>query len=106
VFSPRPGTPAAELVNDTPPEVNQARLVRLQAQIEANAQAISRGMVGRVERVLVGGVAKRDSTDLFGRTANNRVVNFPGQPRLINQLIDVRITAAMSHTLRGEVVVQ
>jgi tRNA-2-methylthio-N6-dimethylallyladenosine synthase len=106
VFSPRPGTPAAELADDTPPEVKQARLARLQAQIETCAQEISRRMVGRVERVLVEGASKKDSTELFGRTANNRVVNFPGQPRLINQFIDVRITAAMPHTLRGEVVVQ
>ena len=105
VFSPRPGTPAAELADDTPTEVKQARLARLQAQIEAQAQAISQSMVGRVERLLVEGVSKKDSRELCGRTANNRVVNFPGQPRLINQLIDVRITAAMPHTLRGEVVV-
>jgi tRNA-2-methylthio-N6-dimethylallyladenosine synthase len=106
VFSPRPGTPAAELADDTPAEAKQARLVRLQAQIEAQAQAISRSMVGRVERILVGGASKRDSQELFGRTANNRTVNFPGQPRLINHFIDVRITAAMAHTLRGEIIVR
>ncbi|MFA7240494.1 MAG: tRNA (N6-isopentenyl adenosine(37)-C2)-methylthiotransferase MiaB [Sulfuricellaceae bacterium] len=105
VFSPRPGTPAAELADDLPAAAKQARLARLQAQIEAQAQAISQSMVGRVERILVEGASKRNDRELFGRTANNRVVNFPGQPRLINQLIDVRITAAMSHTLRGEVVV-
>ena len=106
VFSPRPGTPAAELADELPPAAKQARLARLQAQIEAQAQAISQGMVGRVERILVEGASKRDSREIFGRTANNRVVNFPGHIRLINQIIDVRITAALSHTLRGEVVVK
>jgi len=104
VFSPRPGTPAAEMADDTSQEIKLARLARLQAQIEAQAQAISQAMVGTTQRILVEGVAKKDGNELSGRTANNRVVNFPGHPRLIDQFIDVLITSALPHSLRGEVV--
>ncbi len=106
VFSPRPGTPAAEMADDTPPEIKLARLARLQASIESQAQAIGQAMVGTTQRILVEGVAKKDGNELSGCTANNRVVNFPGQPRLIGQFIDVRITSALPHSLRGEVVVR
>jgi tRNA-2-methylthio-N6-dimethylallyladenosine synthase len=105
LFSPRPGTPAAELPDTTPGDVKQARFARLQARIEAQAQAISRAMVGRVERVLVEGPSKRDPGELAGRTDNHRMVNFAGDPRLIGQFLDLRITAALPHSLRGEVTV-
>jgi tRNA-2-methylthio-N6-dimethylallyladenosine synthase len=106
VFSPRPGTPAAEMADDTPQEVKLARLARLQAQIDEQEQVISQGMVGTVQRVAVEGLAKRDDRELCGRTANNRVVNFPGNPRLIGGFVDVCVTAALHHSLRGEVVVK
>ncbi len=106
IFSPRPGTPAAEMADDTPQEVKLARLARLQAQIDMQEQAISQDMVGTVQRVAVEGLAKRDDRELCGRTANNRVVNFPGNPRLIGGFVDVRVTAALHHSLRGEVVVK
>jgi len=104
LFSARPGTPAAELPDDTPAEIKSARLARLQAQIDRQEQEFSQGMVGRVERILVEGLSRKDERELSGRTANNRTVNFPGNPRLINQFVDVLITAAMPHSLRGEVV--
>jgi len=102
IYSPRPGTPAAALADDTPHEVKLARLQRVQALIDAQAGAISAGLVGSVQRVLVDGRARRDPRELAARTANNRVVNFPGGPDLIGGFADVRITAALSHTLRGE----
>ena len=104
LFSPHPGTPAAEMSDDTPAEVQTARLMRLQQRIDALAQEISQGMVGSIQRVRVEGFSKKDERELAGRTDNNRVVNFVGNPRLINRFIDVRITAALPHSLRGEVV--
>ena len=104
LFSPRPGTPAAEMSDDTPAEVQTARLMRLQQRIDALAQEISQGMVGSIQRVRVEGFSKKDERELAGRTDNNRVVNFVGNSRLINRFIDVRITAALPHSLRGEVV--
>ena len=104
LFSPRPGTPAAEMSDDTPAEVQTARLMRLQQRIDALAQEVSQGMVGSIQRVRVEGFSKKDERELAGRTDNNRVVNFVGNPRLINRFIDVRITAALPHSLRGEVV--
>jgi len=104
IYSPRPGTPAASLPDATPAEVKTARLMRLQQKLEEQAQAISRSMVGSVQRVLVEGVSKKDGEALAGRTDNNRVVNFRGHPRLINQFVSVRITEALPHSLRGEVV--
>ena len=103
IFSPRPGTPAAELHDDTPREVQVERLTRLQQRIEALAQTVSQAMVGTVQRVLVEGISKKDGNELAGRTDNNRVVNFQGNPRLVHKFIDVRITSAMPHSLRGEV---
>jgi tRNA-2-methylthio-N6-dimethylallyladenosine synthase len=102
LYSRRPGTPAAALPDDTPREVKLARLQRLQSRIEQQAQSISRGMVGSRERVLVEGAAKKDAAELCGRTANNRVVTFPGARELIGRLVDVTITAALPHSLRGE----
>ncbi len=102
VYSPRPGTPAAYLTDDTPPEVKQARLARLQALNEAQGKAISDSMVGSIQRVLVENVSKKDSAELAGRTDNNRIVNFPGSMDLMHRFVDVKITKAETHTLRGE----
>jgi tRNA-2-methylthio-N6-dimethylallyladenosine synthase len=106
VFSPRPGTPAAALEDTTPQEVKLKRLQHLQATIEANVQRISASRVGTVQRILVEGPSKKDASELMGRTECNRIVNFKGQPRLVGQMIDVRITQALPHSLRGEVVVK
>jgi tRNA-2-methylthio-N6-dimethylallyladenosine synthase len=101
-FSARPGTPAAELVDDTPPEVKQQRLSILQRRIQQQAEDISRAMVGSVQRVLVEGLSRKDPGELAGRTGNNRVVNFAGgDVSLIGEFIDVEITAVVTHTLRG-----
>ena len=102
IYSRRPGTPAAALPDDTPHPVKLARLQRLQARIDEQAQTLSRSMVGTRQRVLVEGAAKRDATELCGRTANNRVVNFPGSPERVGRFADVTITAALRHSLRGE----
>ena len=101
VYSRRPGTPAADLPDDTPHEIKLARLRELQTLLDAQARAISAGMTGTTQRVLVEGVSKKDARELAGRTDNNRIVNFAGAPRLIGQFVDVAITAALSHTLRG-----
>ncbi|WP_144730504.1 tRNA (N6-isopentenyl adenosine(37)-C2)-methylthiotransferase MiaB [Extensimonas perlucida] len=106
VFSPRPGTPAASLHDDTPQEVKLRRLQQLQATINAHIQSISASRVGTVQRVLVEGNSKRDARELMGRTECNRVVNFPGPARLVGQMVDVRITEAKAYTLRGEVLVR
>jgi tRNA-2-methylthio-N6-dimethylallyladenosine synthase len=105
VFSPRPGTPAAELSDETPLEVKQERLRRVQAKIEDQAMMIGQKMVGSAQRILVEGVARKDANELFGRTDNNRVVYFVGQPRLIGHLVNVNITAALPNSLRGEIIV-
>jgi tRNA-2-methylthio-N6-dimethylallyladenosine synthase len=105
VFSARPGTPAADLPDDTAQAVKLERLQRLQAQIDTQARAISAAMVGSVQRVLVEGRAKKDATELSGRTSNNRIVNFPGPDRLLGQFVDIRITTAFPHSLRGDVLI-
>ena len=102
VYSPRPGTPAAELADDTPEAVKLERLQRLQARITEQARAISIAMVGTRQRVLIYGAARRNTADLAGRTDNNRVVNFPGPRERIGRFADVLITEVRSHTLRGE----
>ena len=104
VYSPRPGTPAADMADDTPAETKIRRLMRLQKTIEAQALKISQAMVGTMQRVLVEGHARKDASELAGRTGNNRVVNFAGHERLIGRFIDVTITAALPHSLRGEVI--
>ncbi len=104
VYSRRPGTPAADLHDDTPQEVKLKRLQRLQALINEQAGAISAAMVGTVQSVLVEGHSRRDATELTGKTANNRSVNFAGSPELIGRMLSLRITQAHSNTLRGEVV--
>ncbi len=106
VYSSRPGTPAAELSDDTPHELKIERLMRLQARIEEQAQAISQRMVGTVQRVLVESLSRKDANELAGRTDNNRIVNFVGNPRLIHQFVDVHIVGSLPHSLRGEIVVK
>ena len=109
VYSRRPGTPAADLADDTPPAVKLERLARLQAAINAHAARISASMVGTVQRILVEGPSKKDPAELMGRTENNRIVNFPGGPnpdRLIGELLGVRITQALPHSLRGSALVR
>jgi tRNA-2-methylthio-N6-dimethylallyladenosine synthase len=105
VYSARPGTPAASMADDTPAAVKSERLRRLQALIEKQAAAISEAMVGSVQKILVEGPSRKDPNELAGRTDNNRVVNFPAPPRLIGRMVEVRITRALPHSLRGEVVV-
>jgi tRNA-2-methylthio-N6-dimethylallyladenosine synthase len=104
IFSPRPGTPAAEMADETPAELKTARLMRLQKRIEELAFAVSESMVGSVQRVLVEGASKKSAHELAGRTDNNRIVNFAGSPRLVGTFAEVRITSALPHSLRGEVV--
>ncbi|MCA3181735.1 MAG: tRNA (N6-isopentenyl adenosine(37)-C2)-methylthiotransferase MiaB [Burkholderiaceae bacterium] len=102
VYSPRPGTPAADLADDTPQATKLARLQRLQAATDAHARRISEAMVGTTQRVLVEGPSRKDPDELAGRTENNRVVNFAGAPRLVGNLVDLAITSALPHSLRGE----
>jgi len=109
IFSPRPGTPAANLPDDTPHEVKLRRLQTLQKALEANVARISASRVGTVQRILVEGPSKKNPHELMGRTACNRIVNFDSGPhaqRLIGQMIDVTITQALPHSLRGTVVVR
>ena len=102
IYSPRPGTPAAELPDAVSHGEKTARLKRLQAQLDSQALALSEAMVGSVERVLVESVSKKNEAELAGRTANNRVVNFPGPRTLIHTYVHVRIAAALPHSLRGD----
>ena len=102
IFSPRPGTPAANLADDTPHEVKLARLQRLQAAIAANTKGYSDRMVGSIQRILVEGPSKKDPAQLQGRTENNRVVNFEGAAELTGTMIDLRITESYAYSLRGE----
>ena len=103
IFSPRPGTPAANLHDDTPHAVKLARLQQVQAVIEANIRRFSAERVGTVQRILVEGPSRKNADELAGRTECNRVVNFRGHPRLVGQMVDVTITGAYPHSLRGEV---
>jgi tRNA-2-methylthio-N6-dimethylallyladenosine synthase len=106
IFSPRPGTPAANLQDDTAHEIKLQRLHQLQSVINANIKNISESRLGTVQRILVEGHSKRDGSELMGRTECNRVVNFIGAARLVGQLVDVRISETRSYTLRGEVLTQ
>lgn len=102
IYSPRPGTPAADLPDDTPEEVKKQRLHILQQRINQQGFEISRRMIGSVQRILVSDYSKRDPGMLTGRTENNRIVNFRcDNPRLIGQFVDVRIDEALPHSLRG-----
>ncbi len=104
VYSRRPGTPAADLHDDTPQEVKLKRLQQLQALINEQAAAIAQGMVGTRQRLLVEGPSRRDPNELMGRTENNRIVNFEGPARLVGNMVDVIITQAFTNSLRGRVV--
>ncbi len=105
VYSPRPGTPAASLTDDTPAEVYKQRLYRLQAQLNTQAATISAAMVGTVQNVLVEGHSKKDANELMGRTENNRVINFAASERLLGEFVNVRVTQALPNSLRGEVII-
>jgi tRNA-2-methylthio-N6-dimethylallyladenosine synthase len=102
IYSPRPGTPASELQDLVEYSEKRERLLRLQAQLDAQAHALSERMLGTVERVLVEGFSKRAPAELSGRTGNNHMVNFAGGEELIHRFVDLRITEARSHSLRGE----
>jgi tRNA-2-methylthio-N6-dimethylallyladenosine synthase len=101
-YSPRPGTPAADLPDQVPQDVKLARLARLQALLDSQYRGYSERMVGTRQRVLVTGAAARDPRELCARTDNNRVVNFAGDRTSIDSYVDVDITAALPHSLRGE----
>ncbi|MEQ4575702.1 MAG: tRNA (N6-isopentenyl adenosine(37)-C2)-methylthiotransferase MiaB [Gammaproteobacteria bacterium] len=103
IYSRRPGTPAADLDDDTPEAVKHARLERLQKHINEYAAGISQRMVGTVQTVLVEGPSKKNPNELTGKTENMRSVNFPGHPRLVGQFVDVLITEALTNSLRGRV---
>jgi tRNA-2-methylthio-N6-dimethylallyladenosine synthase len=104
IFSARPGTPAADMVDDVPFEVKQQRLKILQDRINELAAGYSQAMVGSVQRVLVSGPSRKDPAMLSGRTENNRVVNFAGDAR-VGEFVDIRITEALPNSLRGELLV-
>ncbi|MCV0438168.1 MAG: tRNA (N6-isopentenyl adenosine(37)-C2)-methylthiotransferase MiaB [Hydrogenophaga sp.] len=109
IFSPRPGTPAANLADDTPHAVKLQRLQHLQAVVEDNVRRISASCEGTVQRILVEGRSRKSADEFMGRTECNRIVNFDGGPqaaRLVGQMIDVRITEARPHSLRGAVLVR
>ncbi len=109
IYSPRPGTPAANLPDETAHAVKLERLQHLQAAINDNVHRISRSMVGSTQRILVEGASKKSNSDLpqlMGRTECNRVINFVGHPRLIGQLIDVRVNEVLGFSLAGEVLMQ
>ena len=106
IFSPRPGTPAANLADDTPHAVKLKRLQHLQAVLDDSVRAISASRLGSVQRILVEGTARKDTSELMGRTECNRVVILKGQPRLTGQMVDVKITETSQRSLRGEVLTQ
>jgi tRNA-2-methylthio-N6-dimethylallyladenosine synthase len=105
IYSPRPGTPASDLPDETPYRIKLARLHKLQEKIRFNAQAINQDMIGSIQRVLVEGPSKKDPNEFSGRTDNNRVVNFAGSTDLVGSFIDIKITEALSHTLRGAIAI-
>ncbi|MFN5511149.1 MAG: tRNA (N6-isopentenyl adenosine(37)-C2)-methylthiotransferase MiaB [Burkholderiales bacterium] len=104
IYSARPGTPAADLPDETPQAEKLERLRLLQSRIEAHAQTLSQAMVGSVQRVLVEGLSRKSAHEIAARTANNRVVNFAGDAALIGRMVELRITAALPHSLRGELI--
>jgi tRNA-2-methylthio-N6-dimethylallyladenosine synthase len=106
IFSPRPGTPAAEMEDDTPYETKLARLHRLQTRVHEMEQQVSAAMSGSMQRVLVENISRKNAQELAGRTQNNRVVNFVGSPGMLGRYVDVRILPGTLHTLRGELVIQ
>ncbi len=104
IYSARPGTPAAEMSDNTPHEIKQDRLQRIQERIQRQAQAVSQRMVGTTQHILVEGISKKNPSELCGRTDNNRMVNFAGDFDVTGHFIGVEITAALSHSLRGKIV--
>ena len=104
IYSQRPGTPAAELLDDNPYEIKQERLQRIQEKIKCQASAASESMIGTVQRILVEGISKKNPEELCGRTDNNRMVHFAGDFTITGNFIDVKITSALSKSLRGEIV--
>ena len=110
LFSPRPGTPAADFADNTSADEKSKRLLVLQKKIDAQAQKISQAMVGTIQKVLVEGVSKKSPQELKARTENNRVVNFFVPPekhaRFMHQFIDLKITQALPHSLKGEMVLK
>jgi tRNA-2-methylthio-N6-dimethylallyladenosine synthase len=106
IFSARPGTPAAEMADDTPYATKMERLRRVQTRIAELERRVSDAMGGSVQRVLVENISRKDANELAGRTENNRVVNFPGPPGMLGRYVDVRILSGTMHTLRGELVIQ
>jgi tRNA-2-methylthio-N6-dimethylallyladenosine synthase len=106
IFSPRPGTPAAEMADETPYEIKLERLHRLQTRIHDMEQQVSAAMSGSVQHVLVENISRKNAQELAGRTENNRVVNFAGSPGMLGRYVDVRILPGTLHTLRGELVIQ
>src|SRR5690606_38077797 len=104
IYSRRPGTPAADLEDNTSKEQKLARLYRLQALINEHAAAISQSMVGGIERVLAEKPSKKDPNELMGRTENNHIINFPAPTDVIGQMVDVRITSTYTNSLKGELV--
>lgn len=104
IYSPRPGTPAAQLPDDVPMEVKKQRLNILQSRIMQNTREISERMVGTIQKVLVSGQSIKQEEQMSGRTENNRVVNFIGSPELVGQLVSIRIDEALRYSLRGEIV--
>jgi tRNA-2-methylthio-N6-dimethylallyladenosine synthase len=105
IFSPRPGTPAAEIKDETPHEIKLARLQRLQKRLEEQQFEISKQMVGKVHKILVDGYSKKHPELMTGRTENNKLVVFAGNPRMMKQIIEVTVTEAKMHSLIGEVVI-
>ena len=103
IFSPRPGTPAAALHDETPHEVKLKRLYHLQEVIDSSAKRISDKLVGSVQRLLVEGPSRKNADEMMGRTDCNRIVNFPASTALVGQMAQVTITESMAHTLRGEI---
>ncbi len=106
LFSARPGTPAAEMIDDTPHEIKLARLHRVQQRIAQLERQVSDAMGGSVQRVVVENISRKNDLELAGRTENNRVVNFVGSPGMLGRYVDVRILSGTMHTLRGELVIQ
>jgi len=102
LYSPRPGTPAAELHDETPHEVKAERLKRLQKRIEEQEAEVAHSMLGTTQRALVEGISKKDGSELAARTDNNRIVNFSGAAGMIGSFVNVKITQVVRHTLRGE----
>jgi tRNA-2-methylthio-N6-dimethylallyladenosine synthase len=107
IYSPRPGTPAAALIDETPHPVKLERLQRLQQLVDAQVKRISDSLVGTTQRVLVEGPARKSAAEMMGRTSCNRAIVFAGGPlgaRLVGQMLDLRVTQSLARSLRGELV--